>query len=758
MAAMAVVSILALTGCEDYFASGWGFNVSGQVGDGTAETTSTPVAVATTGALSGKTVTQVSAGYSHTCALTSDGRVACWGSNTWGELGVPGVPQSSAPVDIVPPPVVAGKALTNVSAGYGTTCVVAVDGTTACWGWQGTQEITGPVVAGTVIQVSVGRAHTCVLTSAGTAACWGNNGQGQLGNGTFFSSATPVAVTSTGALAGKSLRQISTGDDHSCAVASDGTAACWGSNVHGELGSSRTVNSPVPVPVDTTGVLAGKAIRQVSGGQNFTCAVVSDATAACWGWNARGQLGNPAAHEMSAVPVAVDASGALAGVEVSSVTAGQRHACALAVNGRAACWGYQDMGQLGDGIDLTTLPPNSVSDVPVPVVDSLRAPFDLLDAGGFHTAGINRHSEPSAYVPITSQRVLDTRGGTPERPAGPVVPGGRVTVDLAGILPPGTTAVSYNLTATGQTASGYVAVTPAGVASQTSTLNWTRAQQTVANGHVTTVSPDRRVDLALTSSGSAHLVLDVTGYFTPLASANSALLTQAIRRVYTLDNGDPPLGPGASMKVGLGQLDELNGVAPTAAAVNVTVTGTVGPGVVTVAKDRSETTSTLNWSGANQTVANAVVTDVATDGTFTVTNNGPTPARLVIDLTAVFAPQAQGATGARYYPLDPARTVDSRVQGQPVPAGQTRINTFPVPIDSEAVVVNTTVTGTEGTGYLAVTPLDLVVPFTSSVNWFASPSTVANGTVSPTTGHAALVYLGGQYRAHYVMDIGGYFR
>lgn len=755
-AAVAVLAMLMLTGCEGMFASGWGLNVSGQVGDGTAETTSVPVVVDTSGVLGGRTVTQISAGYSHSCALTSEGVVACWGSNTWGELGVPGVPQSLTPVRIVPPPLLERKVLTNVSAGYGTTCAVAADGTTSCWGWQGETDITGKIAAGTVVQVSVGRAHSCVLTSAGSAACWGTNTDGQLGDGTFISSTTPVAVTMTGVLSGKSLRQITAGDDHTCALATDGTAACWGSNAHGELGNNQTSASAVPVAVNTAGVLAGKTVRQISAGQDFTCAGVSDGSAACWGWNERGQLGNPAAVGMSAVPVTVDTSGPLAGDDVVAVTAGGWHACALHGDGQAACWGYQNMGQLGDGIDVATLPPNSFSAVPVPVVDSLQVPFQFLDAGGFHTSAINRQIAPSTYVPLAPERVLDTRQATPQRPAGPLAPGGRLTVDLSDVLPVGATSVSYNVTATGQTASGYIAVTPAGVTALTSTLNWTRAQQTIANGYITPVSGDRRLDLALTSTGSAHVVLDITGYFTPQDTAESTVLSSAVRRLFRFGDAEPPLNPGESLTVQLDSEDDP--VPPSAAAINVTVTGTVGPGVVSVAAQRSVTTSTVNWSGPNQTVANAVITDVAPDGTFTVTNNGPTPARLVIDLTGTFAPVALGAEGARYYPVVPARTMDTRVDGGPLVAGQTRINTFPVPLDATALVVNSTVTGTVGTGYLAVTPLDIVVPFTSSVNWFASPSTVANGGVSATTGHATLVYVGGQNSSQYVFDVGGYFR
>ena len=753
------MAALVLTGCEDYFAASWGLNTSGQLGNDSVTDSSIPVGVTTTGALAGKTITGISAGNSHSCALTSAATVACWGSNTYGELGARVGAQSQVPVAMDMTGALAGKALSGVSAGNGWTCVLTTDGMVACRGRMGNGQISGPVAGGVVTQVSVGDSHACAVTTLGTVACWGLNTRGQLGDGTFTNSLAPVVVDTSGVLAGKAVTRVSAGDFHTCVVTQDGTPACWGSGTQGELGNDATSDSPVPVEVDRTGALSGAGVRSISAGHQFTCAATTEGTASCWGSNSRGQLGNPAGGETSATPMPVDSTTALSGQDVTSVTAGHSHACASGAAGGAACWGLADKGQLGDGADLSTIPPGSIEPVPVPVVDSLASSVETLDAGAFHTASTHHRSGPTQFVPITSQRVLDTRLSTVERPAAALDPGQRLTVDLADVVPPGATAIAFNLTATGQRAPGYAVVTPGGQASRSSTLNWTAPQRTIANGYIAKLSTTRQLDISMDSAGASHFVLDINGYFAPPGVAGGALFNAVNSRVYEYGYGDPPLAPGESRVISLaGAGAGTDGVAPSAAAVNITVTGTTGPGVLTVAKERTQATSTVNWSGANQTVANAVITEVTTEGTFTVTNNGTTPARMVIDLTGVFDPAAEGGKGAQFYPLDPARIYDSRISGAPLNGGQIRINTYPIPPDAAAVAVNATATGTLGSGYLTINPLTAVVPLSSSLNWYRSPTTVANGQISATSGNATLAYVGGRYQAHYVLDLGGYFR
>src|SRR5690606_1462446 len=140
-------------------------------------------------------------------------------------------------------------------------------------------------------------------------------------------SSIPVAVYASGVLSGKTVTDISVGDQYSCAVA-NGAAYCWGQNTSGSLGNNSTTTSYVPVAVYTGGALSGKTVTAVSAGLSHSCAVANGA-AYCWGANIYGQLGI-GATTASSVPVAVNTSGVLNGKTVTAISAGQTHTCAIA--------------------------------------------------------------------------------------------------------------------------------------------------------------------------------------------------------------------------------------------------------------------------------------------------------------------------------------------------------------------------------------------------------------------------------------------
>jgi hypothetical protein len=216
---------------------------------------------------------------------------------------------------------------------------VADDGTVACRGWNNHGQLgdgtttdssvkvsvttVGTGLAGKLVKaVSAGAYHTCALATDATAACWGYNAYGQLGTGTTTASNVPVAVTATGALAGKTLTAITAGFDHTCAVASDGTAACWGYNAYGHLGNGTTTTSSVPVAVagsaaTTAGGGLARPVLAIAAGNSVTAAIYAYASTpgapgipqitpfdASWGNNTYGQLGN-GTNTDSSVPVAV---------------------------------------------------------------------------------------------------------------------------------------------------------------------------------------------------------------------------------------------------------------------------------------------------------------------------------------------------------------------------------------------------------------------------------------------------------------------
>ena len=365
---------------SDDTATCWGNNYLGQLGDGTTTSSTTPIFV-TGGALTGKTVTNITAGDNHTCALLSDGTAACWGYNPNGELGDGTTNESNTPI-VVTGGALAGKTVTNITAGQYHTCAVLSDGTATCGGDNGSGQLgngttnsttpvavtSGALTGKTVTNITAGGGHTCAVTSYGTAACWGQNDQGQLADGTTTNSTTPVAITS-GALTGKTVTNITAGDYHMCAILSNGTAACWGNNNYGQLGNGTTTNSTTPVAV-TGGALTGKTVTNITAGGDHTCAVLSDGTAACWGNNNHGQLGDGTTTN-STTPVAV-AGGALAGKTVTNITAGGsryysglarlNHSCALLSDGTAACWGANQFGQLGDGTTTNSTTPVAITD------------------------------------------------------------------------------------------------------------------------------------------------------------------------------------------------------------------------------------------------------------------------------------------------------------------------------------------------------------------------------------------------------------
>lgn len=257
----------------------WGLNNYGQLGNGASPNRS-EVPSQATGLASG--YTSVVAGQDFACALSAAGGVKCWGRNQRGQLGTGSTTNQSVPVDV---PGVSG--VTAIAAGLQTACAVTTGGGVQCWGeGYGTSAIDVPGLSG-VTAVELGGSLTvdenrnayalwyvCAITSAGTAKCWGHNEYGQLGNGSTNLTSTPVAVS--GLAAG--VVAITAGARHTCAILHDRTAACWGRNKSGLLGNGGTTNSLVPVPVaGLTGVTS------ISAGETQTCATTADGAAWCWG-------------------------------------------------------------------------------------------------------------------------------------------------------------------------------------------------------------------------------------------------------------------------------------------------------------------------------------------------------------------------------------------------------------------------------------------------------------------------------------------
>jgi alpha-tubulin suppressor-like RCC1 family protein len=342
----------------------WGSNDYGQLGDGSSTASSFPVPVDPGGVLAGKSLTQISAGAAHACVLDRAGAAFCWGYDGTGALGDGSTAYSSdIPVAVDTSGVLAGKALSRIAAGYNHTCATDRTGAAYCWGDNSRGELGdggtvsssvpvavqagGVLVGQRVTHISAAFHYTCATDRAGAGFCWGAGGDGVLGNGTTSDSSVPVAVQTTGVLAGETLTGISAGSSHVCAVDSVGHGYCWGSNANGELGDGTTTNSSAPVRVLARGPLNGRRLTRISAGLFHTCALTRAGAAYCWGSGYVGELGTGSVAG-SSVPVAVYAGGVLAGTVLTRISAADTHTCATDRAGAAYCWGANYTSQLGD--------------------------------------------------------------------------------------------------------------------------------------------------------------------------------------------------------------------------------------------------------------------------------------------------------------------------------------------------------------------------------------------------------------------------
>lgn len=357
---------------EDNTASCWGWNKYGQLGDGTNIGSKAPAVVSgcgphpstsnnTSNVCSG--MAEVGCGERFTCAILEDKTVRCWGRNDGGELGDGTRTDSNVPVAVK-----GVDRARSISVGASHSCAVLTNGTARCWGDYsygklGTYSF-GSVVPGlsSVRSISAWGMHTCAVLEDGTARCWGCNLDGQLGNASFIDHDSIVPVVVSGLT---TVRSIAAGTDYTCAVLTNGTARCWGRNGNGQLGDGTTNNSMVPVAV-----LGLSNVRSVSVSEWHTCAVLDNGTARCWGYNWYGELGD-GTFTGSNVPVVVSGLN-----NIRSISAGDAHTCAVLEDGSARCWGDNHYGKLGDG---TTTQSN------VPVVVSGLSNVRGISAGGFHT-------------------------------------------------------------------------------------------------------------------------------------------------------------------------------------------------------------------------------------------------------------------------------------------------------------------------------------------------------------------------------------
>jgi alpha-tubulin suppressor-like RCC1 family protein len=337
----------------------WGYNGDGQLGDGSRTARLKPVSVKN---LSERAVA-VTAGWGHTCILTETGGVKCWGRNKNGELGNGTTDRSGEPVDVIG----LAEGVVAIAAGDDHTCAVTGEGGVVCWGYNdagqlgdgSTETWMEPVdVEGLegVTAVAAGTAHTCARTDGGEVFCWGINDQGQLGidsDEAFFDTPELVSELTGG------ITAITAKGGHTCSLSESGEIQCWGVNTFGQLGDETYENRYYPSPVNG---LDG-SVSLIAAGWGQTCAVLEGGVLTCWGWNFYGQLGTGSTANRNHPVDVIGLHG-----KVTTVAGGGGHTCAIMEAGEVFCWGLNENGQLGNQKNLDSSLPVKVIGISIPGV------------------------------------------------------------------------------------------------------------------------------------------------------------------------------------------------------------------------------------------------------------------------------------------------------------------------------------------------------------------------------------------------------
>ncbi|HEX5059560.1 MAG TPA: hypothetical protein VFV99_09385 [Kofleriaceae bacterium] len=246
--------------------------------------------------------------------------------------------------------------------------------------------------------VVAGNGHTCVLSNRGEVACWGDNQYGKLGIGDAMNRGD--APDEVGLLLPRpdfgtvaKPTALTTTSDFSCALLSDDTAKCWGNNDGAQLGvgdyqSRGDMPGEMGDQLPTVQLAAGTHITALVVGHYHGCALVAGSVR-CWGSNDTSQngYGDSIARDTVAELTTLPAVDLGPGFTVAKLSAGFNWTCAISTAQTVKCWGYQPNGELGLGDTQTRGDAPSDMGAALPVVD-VGAPVDLIDAGYFHACAL----------------------------------------------------------------------------------------------------------------------------------------------------------------------------------------------------------------------------------------------------------------------------------------------------------------------------------------------------------------------------------
>lgn len=352
-------------------------------------------------------VSKLALGLYHSCALLQSGRVKCWGGSLMAQTGK--ITTTSLPVEVV-----TDTGAIDITSYSKNTCITYSDGSVNCWGDNTYYNISDTLGAGYTLpvktlpstadvkQYATGNDFSCHITNTGDIKCRGNHTYGQTGCTAILGGNYSTCVVTPPVLT--AATQIDSGAYHTCAVMSDESVICWGSNWHGVLGSG-IIGSSYGTPI-TSGLTAGSGAVQVTTGETHTCALIDDGTVQCWGSNLYNQLGQAATSGDTMTPTSV------VGLPetVTKVVAGAYHTCALGTSGKVYCWGYNGNGNVGTGSISNSSVVTEISNAPGIASD--------IEVGAYHSCLIY-NGDAYCWGPATNSEISTRESTYFNRPSDP---------------------------------------------------------------------------------------------------------------------------------------------------------------------------------------------------------------------------------------------------------------------------------------------------------------------------------------------------
>ncbi|WP_367379023.1 InlB B-repeat-containing protein [Bifidobacterium sp. A11] len=426
---------------SDGNAYAWGSNQHGQLGQGTADssTQKTPVKVPLPdGVAAGFTYTQAVAGGYHVLAIGSNGIVYSWGANDHGQLGDGTTTDHSKPQPVPDPsdksqPFKAAQ----VSAGAYDSAAIDQQGRVYTWGSENNnytaysaskltpklaKDPNGSNQGLHAAQVSLGWSFIMAIDTDGSLYAWGYDNYGQLGNGaatgeystTYAADPAPVPDPANTSRTFKAS-QISAGANHALAISQDGAAWAWGYNDHGQLGDGTTTSRPSPRQVPSpTGSSQGLQAARISAGVHHSLAVDQNGASWAWGWNSDGQLGNGNTSDQpkpTRVSPPAGQGKADGGLTAARASAGRNHSLAIGQDGNAYAWGDNTYSQLGNGGTTQSSTPALVAFNPVLLITGVSFDQTVVSVLRQNSDGSVTLSTP-AHNPGQADVIVDwTLGG-----------------------------------------------------------------------------------------------------------------------------------------------------------------------------------------------------------------------------------------------------------------------------------------------------------------------------------------------------------